>query len=373
MSLLANNHHQTTMTTSTSTSSMAPNASTLPQPSTVGNSFVKQYYHLLAQSPETLHRFYKDDSKFTHGRGSQDENSISGQKNINDKIMSMGYAGAHVDLESGSVDCQSSLDGGVLVMVAGVMTLKAETPRAFVQTFFLAVQPNGYFVLNDAFRYLETLESKTFKNQSPSPPLPLATTTTTTATAPASPVKSAVVNPKSTIKSNSPVRKNVVVTSPVAPPVVAPASPVKKGWGDIPASPVAAPATVPATTRGTGKEKAQASVAQQPPSSSKNKHQSMAENGATPAKTTKTPTSSAPKSWASHLFMGAKPTSESASGGATGGKKSTSPKASKKSSKSSASTLGWGDAEVSPAVPSSSPASDAEPAAIVSEKPRASV
>jgi hypothetical protein len=129
-----------------------------PQPSTVGNSFVKQYYHLLAQSPETLHRFYNDDSKFTHGTGSCEEDAISGQKNINTKIMNMGFKGARVDLASGSVDCQTSLNGGVLVMVAGIITLMAQpiTKKAFTQTFFLVVQPNGYFILNDAFRYTET-------------------------------------------------------------------------------------------------------------------------------------------------------------------------------------------------------------------------
>ena len=40
------------------------------------------------------------------------------------------------------------------------MSNKGEPWRKFVQTFFLAEQPNGYFVLNDIFRFLkeETLE-----------------------------------------------------------------------------------------------------------------------------------------------------------------------------------------------------------------------
>lgn len=40
------------------------------------------------------------------------------------------------------------------------MSNKGETWRKFVQTFFLAEQPNGYFVLNDIFRFLkeETVE-----------------------------------------------------------------------------------------------------------------------------------------------------------------------------------------------------------------------
>jgi hypothetical protein len=41
------------------------------------------------------------------------------------------------------------------------MSNRGEPWRKFVQTFFLAEQPNGYFVLNDIFRFLkeETVES----------------------------------------------------------------------------------------------------------------------------------------------------------------------------------------------------------------------
>ncbi|KAL8954599.1 MAG: hypothetical protein Q9193_007180, partial [Seirophora villosa] len=38
------------------------------------------------------------------------------------------------------------------------MSNKAAPHRKFVQTFVLAEQPNGYFVLNDIFRYIEDEE-----------------------------------------------------------------------------------------------------------------------------------------------------------------------------------------------------------------------
>lgn len=41
-----------------------------------------------------------------------------------------------------------------MVSVIGEISNKAEPPRKFVQTFVLAEQPNGYYVLNDIFRYL---------------------------------------------------------------------------------------------------------------------------------------------------------------------------------------------------------------------------
>lgn len=125
-------------------------------PATVGNTFVKQYYHLLCSSPGQLHRFYKDSSQWCHGDGSQMEEPTSGQESIKEKIMKRAYQGARVDFDHGSIDCQASLNGSVLVMVTGMMTLSGSaTPKAFVQTFYLAVQPNGYFVMNDVLRFLD--------------------------------------------------------------------------------------------------------------------------------------------------------------------------------------------------------------------------
>jgi hypothetical protein len=55
-----------------------------------------------------------------------------------------------------SVDTQTSLNGGVIVQVLGELAVRGGSPsQKFVQTFFLAEQPNGYYVLNDIFRYLK--------------------------------------------------------------------------------------------------------------------------------------------------------------------------------------------------------------------------
>jgi len=52
------------------------------------------------------------------------------------------------------VDAQNSLHGGLLVVVLGTMQFDDEhTPRRFTQTFFLAPQPSGYFVMNDILRF----------------------------------------------------------------------------------------------------------------------------------------------------------------------------------------------------------------------------
>ena len=55
-----------------------------------------------------------------------------------------------------------------MVQVIGEMSNKAAPHRKFVQTFVLAEQPNGYFVLNDIFRYIvEDEEEERLEPESP--------------------------------------------------------------------------------------------------------------------------------------------------------------------------------------------------------------
>jgi Nuclear transport factor 2 (NTF2) domain len=78
---------------------------------------------------------------------------------IHNRITSIGFEDCKVFIHS--VDAQSSANGGIIIQVIGEMSNRREPWRKFVQTFFLAEQPNGYFVLNDIFRFLkeETMES----------------------------------------------------------------------------------------------------------------------------------------------------------------------------------------------------------------------
>ena len=48
------------------------------------------------------------------------------------------------------------LTDGILIMVTGVMTMVDKEPQRFVQTFFLAPQERGYFVLNSCLRFLDS-------------------------------------------------------------------------------------------------------------------------------------------------------------------------------------------------------------------------
>ncbi|XP_010488626.1 PREDICTED: putative G3BP-like protein isoform X2 [Camelina sativa] len=122
-------------------------------PDIVGNAFVHQYYHILHQSPEHVHRFYQEISKL----GRPEENGImsitSTLQAIDKKIMALCYG--VISAEIATVDTQESYGGGVLVLVTGYLTGKDCVRRTFSQTFFLAPQETGYFVLNDMLRYID--------------------------------------------------------------------------------------------------------------------------------------------------------------------------------------------------------------------------
>ncbi|KAK9810944.1 hypothetical protein WJX73_010835 [Symbiochloris irregularis] len=136
-----------------------PALSTAPpstSPETVGNQFVNQFYTVMKSSPRYLHRFYTDESTFTHVDPDVVPDgmafTVNNQKNIHDRVMALGFDESQVDLYT--MDSQYSLGHGVIVQVTGALGYKGQAKRNFVQCFFLAVQERGYFVLNDCFRYI---------------------------------------------------------------------------------------------------------------------------------------------------------------------------------------------------------------------------
>ena len=67
-------------------------------------------------------------------------------------VMSLSYTG----IEIKTAHSLESWNGGVLVMVSGSVQMKNfNRVRKFVQTFFLAPQEKGYFVLNDIFHFVD--------------------------------------------------------------------------------------------------------------------------------------------------------------------------------------------------------------------------
>lgn len=71
---------------------------------------------------------------------------------IHQLVMSLGYTG----IEIKTAHSLESWSAGVLVMVSGSVHVKGYSGRKkFVETFFLAPQEKGYFVLNDIFHYVD--------------------------------------------------------------------------------------------------------------------------------------------------------------------------------------------------------------------------
>ncbi|GAV74855.1 RRM_1 domain-containing protein/NTF2 domain-containing protein, partial [Cephalotus follicularis] len=124
----------------------------------VGNAFVEQYYQILHQSPGVVHRFYQDISLLSRPDDKGAMTTVTTMLAINDKILSLNYEDYTVEIKT--ADAQESHEKGVIVLVTGLLTGKDDVRKKFTQTFFLAPQDKGYFVLNDVFRYVEENESQ---------------------------------------------------------------------------------------------------------------------------------------------------------------------------------------------------------------------
>ncbi|GAB4830270.1 hypothetical protein Ancab_019910 [Ancistrocladus abbreviatus] len=122
-----------------------------PSAEVVGHAFALQYYTILHQSPTLVYRFYQDISKLGRLQDNGEMGSTTTMEAINQKIQSYGNLKADIK----SVDAQESYNSGVIVLITGDMIKEDDSKRRFTQTFFLAPQDVGYFVLNDIFRYVE--------------------------------------------------------------------------------------------------------------------------------------------------------------------------------------------------------------------------
>ncbi|CAL5372235.1 unnamed protein product [Camellia sinensis] len=132
-------------------------ATALPSAQVVGNAFVEQYYHILHESPELVYKFYQDSSVLSRPNSNGVMTSVTTMQAINDRILSLDYGNYKAEIRT--ADAQESYKEGVIVLVTGYLTGKDNVRRKFTQTFFLAPQEKGYFVLNDVFRFVEESES----------------------------------------------------------------------------------------------------------------------------------------------------------------------------------------------------------------------
>ncbi|KAL0912806.1 hypothetical protein M5K25_016213 [Dendrobium thyrsiflorum] len=117
----------------------------------VGTFFLGQYYPFLQQTPNLVHQFYTNTSTMIRYNGDASEKA-SGMAEIHNLIVRLNFT----EIEIITAHSLESWDGGVLVTVSGFVQAKDFIfRRKFVETFFLAPQEKGYFVLNDIFLLLE--------------------------------------------------------------------------------------------------------------------------------------------------------------------------------------------------------------------------
>ncbi|GAA5904386.1 uncharacterized protein JCM6883_006472 [Sporobolomyces salmoneus] len=190
----------------------------------IGWAFLSQYYSYLNKDPARLHCFYTKRSTLIHSTEGEDTVACYGQSEIHAKIMSLGFEDCKVYISN--VDSQSSAEGGIIVQVIGEMSNSNGPWRKFAQTFFLAEQPNGYFVLNDICRYIkeegdEELASApvTAEKSTSTPPDEQPTSSTTTeGTTPAS-VGSVLFNDVKPVEEQEPEKKEEESTPVEAEPL----------------------------------------------------------------------------------------------------------------------------------------------------------
>ncbi|WCJ38217.1 Nuclear transport factor 2 (NTF2) family protein with RNA binding (RRM-RBD-RNP motifs) domain [Euphorbia peplus] len=117
----------------------------------VGSFFVGQYYHVLQQQPDLVHQFYTEDSTMIRVDGDASESATT-MLQIHTLAISLNFTA----IEIKTINALESLHGGVMVMVSGsVKTREFHLKRKFVQSFFLAPQEKGYYVLNDIFQFFD--------------------------------------------------------------------------------------------------------------------------------------------------------------------------------------------------------------------------
>ncbi|TWU77351.1 hypothetical protein ED733_005580 [Metarhizium rileyi] len=143
----------------------------------VGWYFVEQYYTTLSKSPEKLHLYYSKRSQFVYGREAEVANVSVGRQAIQERIKALDFQECKVRVSN--VDSQASFDNIVIQVIGETSNNNAE-PKKFVQTFVLAQQPSGYFVLNDILRYIDEDDEEETAEPTDTP----ATTEAETVTAP---------------------------------------------------------------------------------------------------------------------------------------------------------------------------------------------
>ncbi|KAF8949867.1 hypothetical protein BGZ52_004530 [Haplosporangium bisporale] len=119
----------------------------------IGAMFANEYYTFLSKEPARLHCFYSKNSTLSHGFQGEATEVCVGQQAIKAKIGGLDFEDCRVLLTN--IDCQQSFGGSIIIQILGELANRGGPAQKFSQTFLLAEQPKGYYVLNDIFRYMK--------------------------------------------------------------------------------------------------------------------------------------------------------------------------------------------------------------------------
>ncbi|KAJ2000602.1 hypothetical protein GGI04_004085 [Coemansia thaxteri] len=100
-----------------------------------------------------MHLFYGKKSIAIHGTEGEVVPQTNGQQDIEALISSEELKDLKVHVTN--VDTLASIESSIIVQVIGEMSNNSHPSRRFTQTFLLAKQPGGYYLLNDILRYLK--------------------------------------------------------------------------------------------------------------------------------------------------------------------------------------------------------------------------
>ncbi|KAJ3706379.1 hypothetical protein LUZ61_010084 [Rhynchospora tenuis] len=131
----------------------------------IGSYFASNYYQMLQTHPHLVHQFYNNASTMVRlDAATMDTATAVGMLQIHSLVMNLNIS----TIEIKTCQCLESWSGGILVIVSGMVQMRDSlTRRRFVQTFLLAPQEKGYFVLNDMFHVLDQEQGPQFVGSMP--------------------------------------------------------------------------------------------------------------------------------------------------------------------------------------------------------------
>lgn len=111
----------------------------------IGKAFITHYYNTFDNNRAGLGELYRDQSLMTF-EGAQ----VQGRQSIMGKFGSLTFKSVKHEVQT--VDCQPSMNSGILVMVSGLLKTDEDQPHRFCQMFHLVAEGSNFWVSNDVFR-----------------------------------------------------------------------------------------------------------------------------------------------------------------------------------------------------------------------------